>query len=369
MEFFLCFLIAMVITGGRSASEIIHARRGTEPPWLAKARLRAEQARNRPSPEGPSPFRAYWGQVWDDAWIDAKAHHERARAEKRAGTRPRLGERARRFRKTVMSGQIRLPWERQPGQPWIDRPAGVATATDPGRAPRPDDPCEEAATDPAADPWEFAEPVDTQEPVQPPESRRPDGEPETDADRRFFDLRESGYTVDGPEFARTDDNPDPNGGTDMTEAVDVTTAHQTCRQLALQLAGVREVVSAQMTAAQAQVDQMARTAETLDASARSMEFDAATLDQLAAVFEALNGLSSALRTCTAEVTSGSEAAAGAASAAEAEFGKHLAGVEFSASVGGMARREAYTGEGTGRTQAVIDELSSMPLGDEPRPTA
>jgi hypothetical protein len=43
-------------------------------------------------------------------------------------------------------------------------------------------------------------------------SRRFDGKPETDADRRFFDLRESGYTgwidqdgypVDGPTFART----------------------------------------------------------------------------------------------------------------------------------------------------------------------
>jgi hypothetical protein len=43
-------------------------------------------------------------------------------------------------------------------------------------------------------------------------SRRFDGKPETDADRRFFDLRESGYTgwvdqdgypVDGPTFVRT----------------------------------------------------------------------------------------------------------------------------------------------------------------------
>jgi hypothetical protein len=44
-------------------------------------------------------------------------------------------------------------------------------------------------------------------------SRRFDGKPETDADRRFFDLRESGYTgwidqdgypVDGPTFVRTE---------------------------------------------------------------------------------------------------------------------------------------------------------------------
>jgi hypothetical protein len=48
------------------------------------------------------------------------------------------------------------------------------------------------------------------------ESRRFDGAPETDAERRLFDLRESGYTgwidqnghpVDGPTFVRTDTNP------------------------------------------------------------------------------------------------------------------------------------------------------------------
>src|SRR6266536_5797947 len=51
----------------------------------------------------------------------------------------------------------------------------------------------------------------TATPAEP--SRRFDGAPETDVDRRFFDLRESGYTgwidsdghpVDGPTFVRTD---------------------------------------------------------------------------------------------------------------------------------------------------------------------
>ena len=46
-------------------------------------------------------------------------------------------------------------------------------------------------------------------------SRRWDGAPETDADRRFFDLRESGYTgpvdqdgyaVDGPSYVDRDGN-------------------------------------------------------------------------------------------------------------------------------------------------------------------
>jgi hypothetical protein len=48
--------------------------------------------------------------------------------------------------------------------------------------------------------------------IEPAATRRFDGAPETDADRRFFDLRESGYTgwidqdgcpVDGPTFVRT----------------------------------------------------------------------------------------------------------------------------------------------------------------------
>jgi hypothetical protein len=46
----------------------------------------------------------------------------------------------------------------------------------------------------------------------PEPTRRWDGQPETDADRRFFDLRESGntgwidqdgYSVDGPQFVRS----------------------------------------------------------------------------------------------------------------------------------------------------------------------
>lgn len=72
-------------------------------------------------------------------------------------------------------------------------------------------------------------------------SRRFDGEPETDADRRFFDLRESGYDgwidqdghpVDGPPFQQTEAdehlpleqpeqiNTESDGGTDMTAPTD-----------------------------------------------------------------------------------------------------------------------------------------------------
>lgn len=42
-----------------------------------------------------------------------------------------------------------------------------------------------------------------------PKSRRFDGKPETDADRRFFDLRESGYTgwIDQDGNAVPDDDP------------------------------------------------------------------------------------------------------------------------------------------------------------------
>src|SRR5688572_12291309 len=95
----------MVMTGGRSASDIIHARRGTTPPHVEKARLRAETA-GRAAPKKPSRrgFRNYWSTLWHDAWNDAEAHHGRARQEKRAGTRPTRAQRMRRLGETIWRG-------------------------------------------------------------------------------------------------------------------------------------------------------------------------------------------------------------------------------------------------------------------------
>ncbi len=341
-------------------NESIYAAKGQTSPRQYRANLRTEQGRYG--------WGDYFRDLADDAAVSATAHRRRVSAEKAAGERPTVAERAGRLG--------RLLWE----------PVGERRRRDVPAA---------AAEEPRVDPWSFSTPVadrqvdplglagrDDSPPPQ-PESRRPDGQPETDADRRFFDLRESGYAgwidqdgraVDGPEFVHTDtppagddqedpdrqddapaedqpaDHPDSSGGTDMDEnvtssgeAVDVTTAHETCKQVALAVTALRERVSAQMAAGQGQVDQVAKAVESLDAAARGMEFDAATLDRMAALFETLNGLSAALRACVQAVAAGSDAAAGAVAAAQAEFGKHLPGVEFAASVGGMAKREAYNG--------------------------
>ncbi|MCW6003834.1 hypothetical protein K1W54_04455 [Micromonospora sp. CPCC 205371] len=90
MELIVCFLLAMVITGGRAVNDGIHAWRGTEPPHLTKARLRAQKtlatAEHPPSPRRGEPeatagdvARAYWG----GAMADLLEHREAARARRK----------------------------------------------------------------------------------------------------------------------------------------------------------------------------------------------------------------------------------------------------------------------------------------------
>jgi hypothetical protein len=90
MELVVCFLLAMVITGGRAINDGIHAVKGTEPPHLTKARLRAERraraaasgtfSRSRVEPEATAGdvARAYWG----GAMADLLEHREKARAKR-----------------------------------------------------------------------------------------------------------------------------------------------------------------------------------------------------------------------------------------------------------------------------------------------
>lgn len=93
MEFLLCMAIAALFTGGRAVSDVVHGVKGTTPPHLEKARLKAEREKARsarPSRRGSRPgddkptlldvARVYRGNVWQDA-ID---HVERSKAEKRA---------------------------------------------------------------------------------------------------------------------------------------------------------------------------------------------------------------------------------------------------------------------------------------------
>jgi hypothetical protein len=60
--------------------------------------------------------------------------------------------------------------------------------------------------DPRSDPAAVTPPAPT---------RRPDGKPETEADKRFFDLRESGYTGPIDQDGHAVRHPDPTGGSTM----------------------------------------------------------------------------------------------------------------------------------------------------------
>jgi hypothetical protein len=87
MEFLVCMLLASIITGGRTASNIIHAVKGTTPPHVERARLKAQQ---KPQPKGRSPYadgkprmRDVAAAFWGDALADAIDLHNRRREAKR----------------------------------------------------------------------------------------------------------------------------------------------------------------------------------------------------------------------------------------------------------------------------------------------
>jgi hypothetical protein len=143
----------------------------------------------------------------------------------------------------------------------------------------------------------------------------------------------------------TDNTPlKENPVTDPTttgEAVDVTTAVKVCQDLRLQAAAMRERIAAQVAAALTEIEQMQKAAETLDASARDLEFDQATLDTVVGMFDALTSMAAAVTDTKHAIAAHGEAVIGATTAAETEFSKHLPGVELNAAVGGMAKRQAY----------------------------
>lgn len=140
LEFLLCFLLAIVITGGRSASDIIHAAKGTTPPRIERARMKAAARPTGPGATTTGPFRLYAATVWADAWADAKAHHDRARTEKKAGIRPTAAQRTKRL--------WQLVWE-PVGERKPDSPSVVAPIVDP------------------PDPWTHSQPIaDAEAPVR-----------------------------------------------------------------------------------------------------------------------------------------------------------------------------------------------------------
>lgn len=125
------------------------------------------------------------------------------------------------------------------------------------------------------------------------------------------------------------------------EAIDVTTAVSTCQHLNLQLAAIRERAAVQAAALVVELEQVARIVETLDASARDLEFDPATLDGMARMFEAINAMTAAVTAAGQSIGANSEAVSASSAIAQREFEKHLPGVEFNAAVGGMAKKSAY----------------------------
>lgn len=116
----MCFLLAAIFTGGRAASDIIHAVKGTEPAHLEKARLRAQrQATKAAAGGGRSAYasdkptvRDVAAVYWGDAMADVIAHHDRVRAEKLAGTRPPVKQRLKRLGKYLLNGSEKH-WEKK----------------------------------------------------------------------------------------------------------------------------------------------------------------------------------------------------------------------------------------------------------------
>ncbi len=245
LEFLLCFALAAFLTGGRSLGDIIHAVKGTTPPRIERARLKAA-ARPAGSRE-PGPFREYASAVWRDAWTDAKAHHERARREKRAGERPTAGERARRLWRLL----IDPVGEPRPGGPAvIDPPAGVVEGwADDLRREYPDPPSDREGP---PDPWTYSTPaVDPDDPARRTDPLGLASRAEVDEALRgqFERTVRPVETPDNPipqDDEPEDDEPPPvaavhpnnNGGTPMTTATgEVQTYEQHKAEIAEQRRG------------------------------------------------------------------------------------------------------------------------------------
>lgn len=97
MEFIVCMILASIFTGGRIGVDMFHAAKGTTPPHVEKARLKADRerqrlaaqqarvdAKNQPRPAAGKPgLRDVAAVYWGDAMADAIASHDRRRTEKR----------------------------------------------------------------------------------------------------------------------------------------------------------------------------------------------------------------------------------------------------------------------------------------------
>jgi hypothetical protein len=149
VEFIVCMLLASILTGGRVATDLIHGVKGTTPPHLEKARLRAQQQAARARGRSPRPgddkptfadvARVYRGEIWRDA-ID---YIERSKEEKRRQqaadrtprpdgevaprVRPSFGERAKRLGKFILNGPEKY-WEPKPDAVTLAEPVSAEPA-------------------------------------------------------------------------------------------------------------------------------------------------------------------------------------------------------------------------------------------------
>jgi hypothetical protein len=91
MEFLICMFLASILTGGRVATNVVHAVKGTTPPHVEKAYIKAAAAANKPTRTGRSEYAAdkpglkdVFAVHWGDAMADAINLHNTRRENKQA---------------------------------------------------------------------------------------------------------------------------------------------------------------------------------------------------------------------------------------------------------------------------------------------
>lgn len=113
------------------------------------------------------------------------------------------------------------------------------------------------------------------------------------------------------------------------EATGVVSGTQQAAAIKLRVIALRESTAAQ-------VADLQKSVETLEASAVGMKMDQDTMGAIAQAREALASMGAAVTSAGEEVTS-------TMTSTENGFAKHLPGVELNAAVGGLAEQSAYAG--------------------------
>lgn len=287
-----------------------YAKKGMVSPRHQVRLARLEKAGRPVSPKSRGPLRNYMSELYADAMLDRVELHRQKRAHRgpvvynpgAPKLRQRLGRAADGFDAAVLGGIRRV----QESQGWDRAKAAARTA---GRRlvdPVGDQP-PTAGDQPAAVPAGLTDRKAGDVAGLPGEtvSRRFDGQPETDADRRFFDLRDSGYRgwidqdghpVDGPTFQQTapvdeqlpietDTNTEnePSGGPTMTSTIGEASTYDTAVPALGDLQEAMANLSDHVAGAEASADEFRAHVEEID-EAKTQVAESAQLvqDQMAA---------------------------------------------------------------------------------------